>query len=147
MAKIRVMRGGCGITYKDGNGVTRYILKTAENGPFECDDMQAERLVRLGVAIYVQEPDQEAELETTDDDQETEQQEENNQEPGKVNTTLSAADLENWDYHELKKLADDMNAEPKGKKKSDYIAAIAAVKVEPFDEDDDFPDLNPEEPV
>ena len=126
MAKIRVMRGGCGITYKDGNGVTRYILKTAENGPFECDDMQAERLVRLGVAIYVQEPDQEA---------------------GKVNTTLSAADLENWDYHELKKLADDMNAEPKGKKKSDYIAAIAAVKVEPFDEDDDFPDLNPEEPV
>ena len=56
MKKIKVTRGGCGIAYTDKNGTARHALKTAESGPFECDDKQADRLVRLGVAVYVGAP-------------------------------------------------------------------------------------------
>ena len=52
MKKIRITRGGCGICYTDANGVKRHALKTPESGAFECSDEQADRLVRLGVAIY-----------------------------------------------------------------------------------------------
>ena len=53
MIKIRVTRGGCGISYEDEHGTKRHALKTPEDGPFMCDEAQAERLVRLGVAAYV----------------------------------------------------------------------------------------------
>lgn len=54
MAKIKVIRGGCGIAYKDEHGADRHALKTTEDGPFECDDQQAARLVSLGVAVYAE---------------------------------------------------------------------------------------------
>ena len=53
MIKIRVTRGGCGISYEDEHGTKRHALKTPEDGPFMCDEAQAERLVGLGVAAYV----------------------------------------------------------------------------------------------
>lgn len=150
MIKIRVTRGGCGISYEDEHGTKRHALKTPEDGPFMCDEAQAERLVRLGVAAYVtgkapevpQDPDAD-----TDPD---------NQEPEKATGHLDAAELESWDYNQLKKLAADMGVTPKGKKKADLIAAITAAEVEPGNdtdpdegdgsEDDDLPELGAADP-
>ena len=150
MVKIRVTCGGCGIEYTDEHGNARHTLKTAESGPFMCDAGQAERLVRLGVAAYVtgraleapQDPDAD-----TDPD---------NQEPEKATGHLDAAELEGWDYNQLKKLAADMGVTPKGKKKADLIAAITAAEVTPGNdtdpseddgsEDDDLPELGAADP-
>lgn len=151
MAKIRVIQGGCGISYKDEHGTARHTLKTPEHGAFECDDAQAARLVRLGVAAYVTE--QQATTEPSEDPAA------NSKEPGQTpgseseNLTghLDAAELESWEYNELKKLAADMGVTPKGKKKADLIDAIVAVEVELGDEvdpdnEDDLPDLNAADP-
>lgn len=146
MAKIRVIQGGCGITYNDGNGVARHALKTAENGPFECDAAQADRLVRLGVAAYVATPNEQA-VPTEGVNQETDQeadQQTGDSEDNKTTGRLAAAELESWDYNELKKLAADMGVEPKGKKKADYIAAIASVEVDL--DDDAQPNLGAVDP-
>lgn len=140
MKKIKVTRGGCGICYTDANGVKRHALKTPENGAFECNDEQADRLVRLGVAVYVgssEKPTQQADV-ALDQAEEPEQT---------VKGHLSAEDLEGWDYNELKKLAADMGVEVKGKKKADYIAAITAEEVEASVEDEELPpDLDVADP-
>lgn len=146
MIKIRVTCGGCGISYKDQHGTRRYALKMPEDGPFMCDEAQAERLVRLGVAAYVtgralevpQDPDAD------------------NQEPEKITSCLDTARLREWDYNQLKKLADDMGVTPKGKKKADLIVAITAVETTPGkdtdpdesdgSEDDDLPELGAVDP-
>lgn len=140
MKKIRVKHGGCGIKYTDANGNDRHALKTAESGPFECDDAQADRLVRLGVAEYVGsqfgkavDPATEHVADLEAPDEETAKA---TQEPEKIYGHLDAEDLETWDYNDLKKLAADMGVEPKGKKKADYIAAIVAVEVEIGPEED-----------
>jgi hypothetical protein len=52
MVKIRVTCGGCGIEYTDEYGNTRHMLKTGEDGPFDCEEAAAARLVELGVAEY-----------------------------------------------------------------------------------------------
>lgn len=150
MRKIRVTRGGCGITYTDAHGVKRHACKKPEDGPFECDDAQADRLVRLGVAAYVANKTPEAQQ---DPDAETDP---DNQEPEKTTGHLDAAELESWDYNQLKKLAADMGATPKGKKKADLIAAITAAEVEPGNdmdpsdgdggEDDEPPELGAADP-
>ena len=143
MAKIRIIQGGCGIEYKDANGNTRHALKTPESGAFECDDAQAERLVGLGVAEYVglqwrevaeENPIQEAPGEPT---QETEQK----------TGHLDAEELAKMDYNELKALAADMGVVPKGRKKSDYIAALVAAEVVVDEDDgDDMPELSVADP-
>lgn len=53
MVKIRVICGGCGIEYRDEHGNVRHMLKTREDGPFDCDTEAAARLVSLEVAEYV----------------------------------------------------------------------------------------------
>lgn len=137
MKKIRVARGGCGICYTDSNGVKRHALKTPENGDFECSDEQADRLVRLGVAVYVEDVKQQDDTDTKQDG-ETE---------STMKTHLDAEELESWDYNELKKLAAEMGVEPAGKKKADYIAAIVAEEVEVSVDDDELPpDLNVADP-
>ena len=137
MKKIRVTRGGCGICYTDSNGVKRHALKTPENGDFECSDEQADRLVRLGVAVYVEDVKQRDDTDTKQDG-ETE---------STMKTHLDAEELESWDYNELKKLAAEMGVEPAGKKKADYIAAIVAEEVEVSVDDDELPpDLNVADP-
>lgn len=151
MAKIKVIQGGCGISYKDEHGTARHTLKTPEHGAFECDDAQAARLVRLGVAAYVTE--QQATTEPSEDPAA------NSKEPGqtpgseseKLTGHLDAAELESWEYNELKKLAADMGVTPKGKKKADLIDAIVAVEVElgdvvDPDNEDGLPDLNAADP-
>lgn len=138
MKKIRITRGGCGICYTDSNGVKRHALKTPENGDFECSDEQADRLVRLGVAVYVEDVKQQDDTDTKQDG-ETE---------STMKTHLDAEELESWDYNELKKLAAEMGVEPAGKKKADYIAAIVAEEVEVSVDDDELPpDLNVADPA
>lgn len=138
MKKIRITRGGCGICYTDSNGVNRHALKTPENGAFECSDEQADRLVRLGVAVYVEDVKQQDDTDTKQDG-ETE---------STMKAHLDAEELENWDYNELKKLAAELGVEPAGKKKADYIAAIVAEEVEVSVDDDELPpDLNVADPA
>lgn len=151
MAKIRVIQGGCGISYKDEHGTARHALRTPEHGPFECDSAQAARLVRLGVAVYVTE--QQAAPEPTKDPAAggNEPEQTPGGEPEKTTGHLDPAQLESMDYNELKKLAADMDVTPKGKKKADLIEAIAAAEVEPGDEvdpddEDDLPDLSAADP-
>lgn len=132
MKKIRVTRGGCGICYTDANGVKRHALKTPENGAFECSDEQADRLVRLGVAIYAGTAAKTAQQADAEPEQDNEPEQ-------TVKGHLDAEELEGWDYNELKKLAADMGVEVKGKKKADYIAAIVAEEVEVSAEDNELP--------
>lgn len=142
MKKIKVLYGGCGIKYTDDKGNARHALKTAENGPFECDDEQADRLVKLGVAAYVEEKAAQP------------------VDPSEPSQTLrghlDAADLEKWDYNDLKALAADMGVKPASQKKADIIAALVAVEVyvdpedaveDPDAEDpDELPDLSAADP-
>lgn len=151
MAKIKIITGGCGIVYKDAHGTARHALRTPEHGPFECDDAQAARLVRLGVAEYVtmQQAAKEPQKEPENGSGEPEQTP--GSEPEKTTGHLDRAQLESMDYNELKKLAAEMGAAPTGKKKADLIDAIVAVKVEPGDEvdpddEDELPDLDAADP-
>ena len=156
MAKIKITLGGAGIEYKDANGNARHALKTPEDGPFECDDAQAERLVGLHVAEYVNElgwrqvadnpapqPDENPDATAPETEKETE----------KTTGHLDAEELAKMDYNDLKKLAADMGVTPKGKKKDDYIAALVAAEVEigdkedpDEDDDNDLPVLNAADP-
>lgn len=139
MAIIRVTRGGCGVDYKDGNGVTRHALKTPENGPFECDDAQAERLVNLGVAAYASEPQPER---PAVNNQPPENPAAGEQVPPDENVSghLDAAQLETMTNKQLEELGAEIGADITGcKKKADYIAAIMAVQVEAAPEDDEAP--------
>lgn len=125
MAEIRVIRGTCGISYLDENGVRRYTTKTHEDGSFEYDDAKAERLVGLGVAKYVDIAAQEA--------------------PHTMMGHLSRKQMETMTVEELKKLASDIDIK-RCKKKADFIEAIIAAPVEIEDaidtgEPDDTPTL------
>ena len=146
MAKIKVICGGCGIVYKDAAGNDRHALKTPESGPFECDDAQAERLVRMGVAAYVTEKAAEPVAQA---DAQQEGQADGSQEPEKLTGHLDAAQLEAMTNDQLKNLAGDLGVDITGcKKKADYIAAITAAEVEIGDEDDgdELPDLGAADP-
>lgn len=140
MKTIRIIRGGCGVSYKDENGVARHALKTPESGPFQCDDTQADRFVRLGVAAYEETPaETQQEVPPKAKDKKTEQPDESQQNKT-VKGHLDAAELESWDYNKIVKLAADLGVTSNSKKKEDLIAAIVAEEVEiPSEEDDDVP--------
>lgn len=153
MAYIKVKQGGVGVKYIDAHGNERHALKTPENGPFECDDAQAARYVKLGAAEYVgaqEVPAEQVDDQQNDDQQNDDQQVETgepSQEPEKVAYHLDAEQLENMTVAQLKALAKDMGADVSGcKKKPDYIAAIVAVDVHIDDEDDELPDLSAADP-
>ena len=140
MKTIRIIRGGCGVSYKDENGVARHALKTPESGPFQCDDTQADLFVRLGVAAYEETPaETQHEVPPKAKDKKTEQPDESQQNKT-VKGHLDAAELESWDYNKIVKLAADLGVTSNSKKKEDLIAAIVAEEVEiPSEEDDDVP--------
>lgn len=126
MAEIRVIRGTCGISYMDGNGVKRYAAKTPEDGPFEYDDRKAERLVGLGVAEYTDIVAQKVQH--------------------VIAGNLSRKQLETMKIEELKKLASDMNIDITGcKKKTDYVEVIIAMTVEIEDAEDDMDTGEPDD--
>ena len=126
MRKIRVTVGTVG--YYDAKHAHKRM--TAADGPFECEDTQAEHFVSAGVAEYVGGAIEE------------------------VTGHLAKSQLEEMTIQQLQNLAGDLGVDVTGcKKKADYVDAIAAAEVNAGgmvdDEDtdgDDLPDLNAADP-
>lgn len=142
MVKIRVTCGGCGIEYTDEHGNVRYVLKTEEDGPFSCDEAQAERLISMDVATYATEKKWE--------ERKDGEYQDSGKTPDAKTGHLSAEELEKWDMKDLRELAADIGVKPEGKKKADYIDAIISVEVV-VDEiedkgDDEIPNLGAVDP-
>lgn len=133
MRKIRVTVGTVG--YYDAKHAHKRM--TAADGPFECEDTQAERFVSAGVAEYVGGAIEADEV----DEQE-------------VTGHLAKSQLEEMTIQQLQNLAGDLGVDVTGcKKKADYVDAIAAAEVNAGgmvdDEDTDgdaLPDLNAADP-
>lgn len=133
MRKIRVTVGTVG--YYDAKHAHKRM--TAADGPFECEDTQAEHFVSAGVAEYVG-----GVIEADEADEQ------------EVTGHLAKSQLEEMTIQQLQNLADDLGVDVTGcKKKADYVDAIAAAEVNAGgmvdDEDtdgDDLPDLNAADP-
>ena len=133
MRRIRVTVGTVG--YYDAKHAHKRM--TAADGPFECEDTQAEHFVSAGVAEYVGGVIEADEA----DDQE-------------VTGHLAKNQLEEMTIQQLQNLAGDLGVDVTGcKKKAEYVDAIAAAEVTAGgavdDEDadgDDLPDLNAADP-
>lgn len=133
MRKIRVTVGTVGF-YDAKHAHKR---KTAADGPFECEDTQAEHFVSAGVAEYIGGVTKADEA----DDQE-------------VTGHLAKNQLEEMTIQQLQNLAGDLGVDVTGcKKKADYVDAIAATEVnaggmvdDEGTDGDDLPDLNAADP-
>lgn len=133
MRKIRVTVGTVGF-YDAKHAHKR---KTAADGPFECEDTQAEHFVSAGVAEYIGGVIKADEA----DDQE-------------VTGHLAKNQLEEMTIQQLQNLAGDLGVDVTGcKKKADYVDAIAAAEVnaggmvdDEGTDGDDLPNLNAADP-
>ena len=133
MRKIRVTVGTVG--YYDAKHAHKRM--TAADGPFECEDTQAEHFVSAGVAEYVG-----GVIEADEADEQ------------EVTGHLAKSQLEEMTIQQLQNLAGDLGVDVTGcKKKADYVDAIAAAEVNAGgmvdDEDADgdaLPDLNAADP-
>ena len=133
MRKIRVTVGTVG--YYDAKHAHKRM--TAADGPFECEDTQAEHFVSAGVAEYVG-----GVIEADEADEQ------------EVTAHLAKSQLEEMTIQQLQNLAGDLGVDVTGcKKKADYVDAIAAAEVNAGgmvdDEDTDgdaLPDLNAADP-
>lgn len=133
MRKIRVTVGTVGF-YDAKHAHKR---KTAADGPFECEDTQAEHFVSAGVAEYIGGVIKADEA----DDQE-------------VTGHLAKNQLKEMTIQQLQNLAGDLGVDVTGcKKKADYVDAIAAAEVnaggmvdDEGTDGDDLPDLNAADP-
>ena len=133
MRKIRVTVGTVG--YYDAKHAHKRM--TAADGPFECEDTQAEHFVSAGVAEYVG-----GVIEADEADEQ------------EVTGHLAKSQLEEMTIQQLQNLAGDLGIDVTGcKKKADYVDAIAAAEVNAGgmvdDEDTDgdaLPDLNAADP-
>ena len=133
MRRIRVTVGTVG--YYDAKHAHKRM--TAADGPFECEDTQAEHFVSAGVAEYVG-----GAIEVDEADEQ------------KVIGHLAKSQLEEMTIQQLQNLAGDLGVDVTGcKKKADYVDAIAAAEVNAGgmvdDEDTDgdaLPDLNAADP-
>lgn len=133
MRKIRVTVGTVGF-YDAKHAHKR---KTAADGPFECEDTQAEHFVSAGVAEYIGGVIKADEA----DDQE-------------VTGHLAKNQLEEMTIQQLQNLAGDLGVDVTGcKKKADYVDAIAVAEVnaggmvdDEGTDGDDLPDLNAADP-
>lgn len=133
MRKIRVTVGTVG--YYDAKHAHKRM--TAADGPFECEDTQAEHFVSAGVAEYVG-----GVIEADEADEQ------------EVTGHLAKSQLEEMTIQQLQNLAGDLGVDVTGcKKKADYVDAITAAEVNAGgmvdDEDtdgDDLPDLNAADP-
>lgn len=110
---------------------------TAADGPFECEDTQAEHFVSAGVAEYVG-----GAIEVDEADEQ------------EVTGHLAKSQLEEMTIQQLQNLAGDLGIDVTGcKKKADYVDAIAAAEVnaggmvdDEATDGDDLPDLNAADP-
>lgn len=133
MRKIRVTVGTVGYY----NAKHAHKRMTAADGPFECEDTQAEHFVSAGVAEYVG-----GAIEVDEADEQ------------EVTGHLAKSQLEEMTIQQLQNLAGDLGIDVTGcKKKADYVDAIAAAEVnaggmvdDEATDGDDLPDLNAADP-
>ena len=133
MRKIRVTVGTVG--YYDAKHAHKRMA--AADGPFECEDTQAEHFVSAGVAEYVG-----GAIEVDEADEQ------------EVTGHLAKSQLEEMTIQQLQNLAGDLGIDVTGcKKKADYVDAIAAAEVnaggmvdDEATDGDDLPDLNAADP-
>lgn len=133
MRKIRVTVGTVG--YYDAKHAHKRMA--AADGPFECEDTQAEHFVSAGVAEYVG-----GAIEADEADEQ------------EVTGHLAKSQLEEMTIQQLQNLAGDLGIDVTGcKKKADYVDAIAAAEVnaggmvdDEATDGDDLPDLNAADP-
>lgn len=133
MRKIRVTVGTVG--YYDAKHAHKRM--TAADGPFECEDTQAEHFVSAGVAEYVG-----GAIEVDEADEQ------------EVTGHLVKSQLEEMTIQQLQNLAGDLGIDVTGcKKKADYVDAIAAAEVNAggmvdneATDGDNLPDLNAADP-
>lgn len=133
MRKIRVTVGTVG--YYDAKHAHKRM--TAADGPFECEDTQAEHFVSAGVAEYVG-----GAIEVDEADEQ------------EVTGHLAKSQLEEMTIQQLQNLAGDLGIDVTGcKKKADYVDAIADAEVnaggmvdDEATDGDDLPDLNAADP-
>jgi hypothetical protein len=133
MRKIRVTVGTVG--YYDAKHAHKRM--TAADGPFECEDTQAEHFVSAGVAEYVG-----GAIEVDEADEQ------------EVTGHLVKSQLEEMTIQQLQNLAGDLGIDVTGcKKKADYVDAIAAAEVnaggmvdDEATDGDNLPDLNAADP-
>ena len=133
MRKIRVTVGTVG--YYDAKHAHKRM--TAADGPFECEDTQAEHFVSAGVAEYVG-----GAIEVDEADEQ------------EVTGHLAKSQLEEMTIQQLQNLAVELGFDVTCcKKKADYVDAIAAAEVNAggmvdYDDTcgDDLPDLNAADP-
>lgn len=133
MRKIRVTVGTVG--YYDAKHAHKRM--TAADGPFECEDTQAEHFVSAGVAEYVG-----GAIEVDEADEQ------------EVTGHLAKSQLEEMTIQQLQNLAGYLGIDVTGcKKKADYVDAIAAAEVnaggmvdDEATDGDDLPDLNAADP-
>lgn len=133
MRKIRVTVGTVG--YYDAKHAHKRM--TAADGPFECEDTQAEHFVSAGVAEYVG-----GAIEVDEADEQ------------EMTGHLAKSQLEEMTIQQLQNLAGDLGIDVTGcKKKADYVDAIAAAEVnaggmvdDEATDGDDLPDLNAADP-
>ena len=133
MRKIRVTVRTVG--YYDAKHAHKRM--TAADGPFECEDTQAEHFVSAGVAEYVG-----GVIEADEADEQ------------EVTGHLAKSQLEEMTIQQLQNLAGDLGVDVTGcKKKADYVDAIAAAEVnaggmvdDENTDGDDLPDLNAADP-
>ncbi len=109
MKRIKIVVGTYGYR-KDSTSPIEAINKNSE--PIEVEDAEAERLVGLGVAKYV-----------------------DNTSESVIKGHLDVGQFDNWSIKELQKLAKDMGLKANGSK-AELIARITAEEVEVPAEDD-----------
>lgn len=127
--KIRMVAGMFG---NEENG--RIVVKTSEDIPFEVDQKTGERLIRMEVAAEVKEYATEEETEDAPDGESEE-----HLQTGR----LDEEQLREMKVEDLRNLADEMGLKKSGSKE-ELIDRISAENV--FYGDDEFPDMEAEEP-
>lgn len=126
MTTIKIING----TYGHRPEGSNYVIPVASGDPaISVDDLEAQRLVDLGVAVIAH---PEAPANGGDGDSV----------PAEIAGHLDPDQFKSMTVAELKKLAADMEIDVTGKKKDEIIAAICAVEVTaPADDDAPAPDV------
>lgn len=116
----------------------------------EIDNASGKRLINLKAAVKVTTAEPEtARKAPPDENPNGNTPEDENGQNSPITGHLDGTDLETMSFADLKALAKDMGIDTgKIKSKSGMIEAITAVEVEaPLTEDDDLPDLTPQEVI
>lgn len=137
MKTVKIIYGTYGY---HSNGRVKPIRPGSE--PIEVQDDEADRLVSLGVAEYVNDI---SNNENLNDDKEAQDEE-------LISTHLDKAQLETMKLEDLKRLASDMGIDVKSLKKAEIIDLIVQVEVQVNAKDitdeppEGFPNLDAEAP-